>query len=139
MEDRYSTLRSYIYTDVSELQHFRQLLVNAVIATDIADKELKGLRESRWEVAFDDNDDENTIDKSGGGSRSNSSFADNVNRKATITFEYIIQASDIAHTMQHWQTYQKFNTRLFNERYLAWLNGHLAKNPAEGWYGGELW
>lgn len=126
LEDRYTELRSYIYTDTSELNRFRQLLVNAVIATDIADKGLKELREKRWDAAFHDGDNE-------------SRGSDNVNRKATITFEYIIQASDIAHTMQHWQTYQKFNARLFEERYLAWLNGHMNKNPSEGWYGGELW
>ena len=47
--------------------------------------------------------------------------------------------SDIAHTMQHWMTYQEFNKRLFEERYLAYCNGHSEKDPSDGWYKGELW
>jgi hypothetical protein len=63
-----------------------------------------------------------------------------VNRRATIVYEYIIQASDVCHTMQHWHTYQKFNHRLFEERYLAWLRCDCgAKEPSATWYVGELW
>ncbi|KAG7356995.1 hypothetical protein IV203_001683 [Nitzschia inconspicua] len=95
-------------------------MVNAVMATDIADKDLKTYRENRWELAFKDKaeKDIDPMDR---------------DRKATIVFEYIIQASDVAHTMQHWATYQKFNGRLFEERYIAWLNGHLEKEPSLGW------
>jgi 3'5'-cyclic nucleotide phosphodiesterase len=38
MQPRYSDLRSCLYTNEQELRRFRQLLVNAVMATDIADK-----------------------------------------------------------------------------------------------------
>ena len=41
--------------------------------------------------------------------------------------------------MQHWHTYQKFNKRLFEERYLAYIQGHCIKDPSLGWYDGELW
>lgn len=35
--------------------------------------------------------------------------------------------------------YQKFNERLFEERYLAWVNGAAANEPTvEGWYKGEI-
>lgn len=127
MEDRYKQVRSCIYSTVEELHRFRQLIVNAVVATDIADKDLKSKRERRWEDAFK-------------GEKGDVSFKQtDIDRKATIVFEYIIQASDICHTMQHWQTYQKYNLRLFEERYLAWLRGHCDKEPSQGWYGGELW
>lgn len=129
MDPQFRELQSCIYTNIHEFTRFRKLIVNAVMATDIADKELKALRESRWGDAF-----------SVRGSAVDSANAKlDVNRKATIVFEYIIQASDICHTMQHWHTYQKFNRRLFEERYLAWLNGHLDTDPSLGWYGGELW
>ena len=112
------------------LHYFRsnccaQLVVNAVIATDIADKELKQNRQKRWDAAFSEKAcDSETLDN---------------DCRATITFEYIIQASDISHTMQHWLTYQKFNARLFEERYLAWINGHAgAQDPSVGWYKGEI-
>ena len=61
----------------------------AVLATDIADKELKVLRNARWDSAFSDQ------------YREEDPLA-TVNRKATIVIEHLIQASDVAHTMQHW-------------------------------------
>lgn len=38
MRDDYAALRNCIYTNEQELRRFRQLVVNAVLATDIADK-----------------------------------------------------------------------------------------------------
>lgn len=131
-EDQYAELRGCIYRNEEELQRFRQLLVNAVIATDIADKSLKSLREGRWDAAFacKSNDD---LSVAAGFN------AEDSDRRATVIYEYIIQAADISHTMQHWNTYMKFNQRLFEERYLAWINGHAPKEPSAGWFGGELW
>lgn len=59
--------------------------------------------------------------------------------KSTIVIEHIIQAADVAHTMQHWHVYTKWNERLFFEMYRAYENGRMAKDPSEGWYKGELW
>eukprot|EP00934_Nitzschia_sp_Nitz4_P003961 Nitzschia sp. Nitz4//scaffold12_size214221//115151//118977//NITZ4_001505-RA/size214221-processed-gene-0.161-mRNA-1//-1//CDS//3329535035//3951//frame0 len=138
MESRYQELRACIYTNEAELKRFRQAIVNAVMATDIADKELKQYREGRWAVAFPTYEENGPKDSSRQESPIESDQLDTM-RKATIVFEYIIQASDVSHTMQHWYTYQKFNRRLFEERYLAWLNGHAPKDPSIGWYGGEMW
>ncbi|KAL3938475.1 MAG: hypothetical protein SGARI_001736, partial [Bacillariaceae sp.] len=65
MESKYTDLRACIYSDVDELQHFRKLLVNAVMATDIADKDLKAYRENRWEIAFSEKsvNSTNTMDR----------------------------------------------------------------------------
>jgi 3'5'-cyclic nucleotide phosphodiesterase/Adenylate and Guanylate cyclase catalytic domain len=128
MDSAFENLRSVIFPSEEENQRFRQLVVNAVLATDIADKELQELRKSRWEATFNI---ENAL------SMDEKDLAD---RKATIVFEYIIQASDVIHCMQHWLTYQKFNTRLFEERFMAWLKGVPgARDPAVGWYAGEIW
>jgi hypothetical protein len=121
----YEELRACIFGDISELRRFRQLLVNSVIATDIFDKELGVLRKSRWQKAFHD---ESIND----GSRTD------INRKATIVIEHLIQASDVAHTMQHWHVYQKWNERLFKEMYEAYLSGRSDKDPSIGWYQGEI-
>ena len=134
MEPAFSAFRNCIYATEEELTHFRQLVVNAVMATDIADVSLKRAREQRWEATFMPDDvPEMAVNP---GHEEKQSDRD---RKATIVFEYIIQASDVCHTMQHWHTYQKFNKRLFEERYVAWLNGNLPKEPSIGWYAGELW
>jgi hypothetical protein len=127
MESRFAALRGYIYSDPDELKRFRQLMVNTVMATDIFDKELQNLRKNRWDTAF------RHISQ-----QVDSSPEDDVNRKATIVIEHLIQASDVAHTMQHWHIYQKWNERLFAEMSVAHLSGRMGKNPAEGWYQGEL-
>mmetsp|Transcript_12222 Transcript_12222/g.35459 ORF Transcript_12222/g.35459 Transcript_12222/m.35459 type:complete len:96 (+) Transcript_12222:2-289(+) len=41
--------------------------------------------------------------------------------------------------MQHWHVYQKWNKRLFEEMYISYKAGRIKKDPAEGWYRGELW
>jgi len=126
MEPQYKDLRQNIWGSDDERRRFRQLLVNAVMATDIMDKQQQIIRKKRWDKAF----------------RENFSDADDpveLNRKATSVLEHIIQASDVAHTMQHWRIYCKWNERLFNEMYVAWKDGRAPKDPAKGWYEGEIW
>ena len=61
-----------------------------------------------------------------------------MNRKATIVIEHMIQASDIAHTMQHWNIYRKWNERLFMEMYKAFKEGRSTTDPSDVWYKGEI-
>ena len=126
MQPEYKSLRKAMYCDKAELTRFRSLLVNAVMATgkflknsvslalfyfypailnllllfvfhiDIVDKELKQLRNVRWDKAF-----------SGEVPQTEEEVTAAVNRKATIVLEHIIQASDVSHTMQHWHVYRK--------------------------------
>mmetsp|Transcript_6633 Transcript_6633/g.10131 ORF Transcript_6633/g.10131 Transcript_6633/m.10131 type:complete len:1139 (+) Transcript_6633:135-3551(+) len=135
MCDSLSELRSYMFLDEAQLRQFRQLVVNAVMATDVFDKDLKQFREKRWEKAFP-KDDVSTISSF---SASSSNLDLEGDLRATIVVEHIIQASDVVHTMQHWTVYQKWNRRLFAEMRSAYKEGRTPKDPAEGWYGGELW
>jgi class 3 adenylate cyclase len=127
MDDEYEALRSAIYKTDDERKRFRQLVVNSVMATDIMDKDLKVLRNARWDKAFSGNPE----------SREESS-KDAVDRKATIVIEHLIQASDVSHTMQHWHIYRKWNARLFEEMYKAFLEGRADTDPSENWYKGEM-
>ena len=128
MDPSLGDLRSCIYANDSEFKRFRQLVVNSVMATDIFDKELKQRRDTRWEKAFHASEQEQPV------------TGDVNSMKATIVIEHIIQAADVAHTMQHWYVYQKFNKRLFNEMYKSYKEGRNGeKDPADGWYNGELW
>ena len=88
MQDDFREFREQIYSSQEELIRFRQLVVNSVMATDIMDASLKELRNARWEKAFSET--------------SASNATTNLHRKATIVIEHLIQASDVAHTMQHW-------------------------------------
>lgn len=127
MQPEFRSLQQAIFSTVSELARFRQLLVNLVLATDIFDKDFKTLRNSRWDRAFHSKSEEEGKDE------------ELFNLKSTIVIEHIIQAADVAHTMQHWHVYTKWNERLFFEMYRAYENGRMAKDPSEGWYKGELW
>eukprot|EP00977_Amphora_coffeiformis_P024507 scaffold16062_cov133-Amphora_coffeaeformis.AAC.1 len=133
MEDEFSALRACIYTNEEELRRFRTLVVNAVLATDIADKAMSALRKNRWNDAFACVN--NAEESSSSSSSSQCQLA--CDRKATIVFEHIIQAADVSHCMQHFQTYRKWNARLFEEQYLAFVQGR-GNSPVEGWYKGEL-
>ena len=102
MQDEFKEFRRTIYSSVTGYYRFRKLVVNAVLATDIMDKELKDLRNGRWEKAFS-------------ASQSVESEKDSTNRKATIVIEHIMQASDVSHTMQHWHIFSKWNERLVRQ------------------------
>jgi 3'5'-cyclic nucleotide phosphodiesterase/Adenylate and Guanylate cyclase catalytic domain len=125
MDTEYSNFRKALCPTTEDMKHFRQLVVNSVMATDIVDKELKELRNNRWDVAF-----QVTI--------SNESLRAQTSRKATIVIEHLIQASDVSHTMQHWHVYTKWNERFYHEMYLAYIHGRSDKDPSEFWYKGEI-
>lgn len=72
------------------------IVVSLSPATDIFDKELSALRKKRWNKAFEVADKDAT--------------QEDVHRKATIVIEHLIQASDVSHTMQHWQVYLKVSS-----------------------------
>jgi hypothetical protein len=80
-DENFNDLRACICANHNEKKQFCQLIVNAVMATDIADKELQTLRNNHWDVTFRENDASHSVKL-------------DMDRKATIVFEYIIQASD---------------------------------------------
>jgi tetratricopeptide (TPR) repeat protein len=140
MDPQFKDLRQCIFTNVQDVKRFRQYVVNLVMATDIFDKDMKELRNSRWKKAFDESSVHSLSKQSdGGSSTSGSQTEEESNLKATIVLEHIIQAADVSHTMQHWNVYTKWNERLFREMYAAFDNGRADKDPSEGWYKGEIW
>jgi class 3 adenylate cyclase len=129
-ETKYNELRNTLFTEKSELIRFRKLVVNGVMATDIADKDLKTLRNNRWDKAFKVDNAVKVLSKQ--------EQRDAINRKATIVMDHLIQASDVSHTMQHWHVFRKWNQALFEEMYEAYRTGRAATNPADFWYQGEI-
>jgi hypothetical protein len=124
--EEYGDLQRCIFPTDDEYKRFRQVVVNIVMSTDIFDKHLGQLRKNRWAKAFD-NSKNGEIEPE-----------DEKDLKATIVIEHIMQASDVAHTMQHWHVYQKWNRRLFDELYTAHRAGRMEVDPAGFWYKGEL-
>jgi hypothetical protein len=86
MDPKYKALRQCLFNDEDDIRRFRQYVVNLVMATDIFEKDMKALRNKRWEKAFAP---EAVMEQS-----KQSDF------KATIVLEHIIQAADVSHTMQ---------------------------------------
>lgn len=121
----YEWLRHTIYETDDELQRFRHVLVNSVMASDWNDSGLKLARMQRWERAFSP-------------IALRLSSHEMLNRKATIVIDYLQQASNISHTMQHWQIYRKWNERYFYERHTAFVEGRAERNPADSWYEEEI-
>jgi 3'5'-cyclic nucleotide phosphodiesterase len=130
MSDSFTNLRRCIFETEIELKRFRQIIVNAVLATDIFDPDLNLLRKKRWEKAFSTTCSSTTTDEV--------PEHEINNLRATIVLEHLIQASDVAHTMQHWHVYRKWNKNLFNEMLLAYRTGRMDIDPATFWYHGEL-
>ena len=126
MEPKYDELRRAIYVNEAEFTRFRQICVNMMLASDNSDPHMNELRAKRWDEAFKtDQKSEILSDKE-------------VNHRATLVLEHLIQASDVSHTMQHWHIFCKWNTRLFQETYKAYLHGREAVNPADKWYKDEI-
>merc|ERR1711933_505306 len=93
---------------------------------------------ARWDKAFSDNDINRGAHTVVNHSSNDLFQNDDINRKATIVIEHLIQASDVAHTMQHWQVFRKWNERLFHEFYRTYLDGRIEKDPSVSWYQGEM-
>jgi 3'5'-cyclic nucleotide phosphodiesterase len=127
MLPKYKNLRRCIYATESEQKRFRQLLVHCVLATDIFDPDFKARRNLRWDKAFHPSIKESLHGQ------------EDMNRKANIVLEHIIQASDVSHTMQHWHVYIKWNERLYQEMYAAYKADRAKTDPTDGWYKAEMW
>ena len=89
---RYDALRQCMFNDTNDVRHFRQLLINLGLATDIFDKGLSKARSARWNAAF------------GSGTTGVTramvpSSKASTDRRATIVIEHLIQASDVSHCM----------------------------------------
>ena len=96
MQPQYKDLVKCLSPTDSEKDRFKTLVTGAVLATDVFDPALKESRNSRWEQVF-------------GGSTNNDESDEDVNAlKVMIVLEHLIQASDVAHTMQHWHVYVKW-------------------------------
>ena len=93
MDPSYRDLQNCLFPSSKHLKHFRQLVVNLVMATDIFDKDLKAMRESRWEKAFLlDNSFSINAERALTVEQSKCSLHYHQSLKATIVIEHILQA-----------------------------------------------
>lgn len=140
LKSEFANLRSCIFRGDGDEARFRQLLINVVIATDITDRERRAGERERWQQAFlsDGDSDGFNWEKEWQNKSEDKLPQIDVSLKATVVLEQIVLASDVAHTMQHWLTYVKWNERLYKEMWAAYASGRAEKDPTEGWYKGEI-
>jgi len=138
LKPEFANLRRCMFLSDDDETRFRQLLINVVIATDITDKERRMGEKERWQAAFLSNGDDFNWEREWQ-NKSEDELPDvDISLKATVVLEQIVLASDVAHTMQHWLTYVKWNERLYKEMWAAYATGRAEKDPTEGWYMGEI-
>jgi hypothetical protein len=116
MDTEFANLRECVCPNPAELQRFRELINNTVLATDVVDKSLKEKRNERWASVF---------------CESGTLHPNSNHLKAQIVLEHLIQASDVCHTMQHWHVYQvRFSMCSLALRIIPSSNAHscLARN-----------
>jgi 3'5'-cyclic nucleotide phosphodiesterase len=137
MEPSYDDLRACICSNESaELDRFRQLVINMTVATDLFDPALQSFRDGRGRAAFGAND--GSLSSSHSSSHRKEDAIKKINLQKTVLLEYIVQASDIVHTMQHFTIFEKWNRKLFQEEYDAFRAGRVTQDPSEVWYENEL-
>ena len=61
-----------------------------------------------------------------------------LNLRATTVLDLVMQVADIAHTMEHFHSFRRWNERLFEEMYQAYQQDRLDADPSEGWYNNEI-
>mmetsp|Transcript_23869 Transcript_23869/g.39456 ORF Transcript_23869/g.39456 Transcript_23869/m.39456 type:complete len:1195 (-) Transcript_23869:99-3683(-) len=127
---RFQALQAAIHSTITERGLFRQILVNTVLATDIMDESIKSRRQERWSKAFDE--EENACSTL---ATPNTLFG---HRRATVVIEHIIQASDVAHTMQHWHVFRRWNEKLFMENYQSFKSNRCKGFTSMDWYMQEI-
>lgn len=127
MGPEYKDLQDAIFGSQDEMDRFRKLVVNTVMATDLFDEELIQDRLLRWKQAFDPQWRDESL-----------SVEQQENLRATVVTEHAIMASDIGHTMQHWHSYKRWNERLYFEMYEAFQAGRLKVDPTLSWYSEEI-
>jgi len=119
-QENFHKLRRTVYETPEEFEHFRQVMVQSILATDVANKILQQHRIKRWKSCLVPGSNA-TPDQC-----------------KTCLVEQLAQTCDIAHTMQPRGSYQKFNSQLYDETSAAFRNGRGDKDPKDYWYRGEL-
>lgn len=57
--------------------------------------------------------------------------------KASTVLEQMIQTADVAHTMQSWEVFMKWNTKLYDELWSAKLKGR-GPDVSANWFNGQM-
>jgi hypothetical protein len=137
MLDQFDDLRDCMAPNDHTLARFRRLLQHTVFAFD----RIKPVSKSQ---CFSLNDGGIIHETASTSPTQQQKQEQNDDCMATrMVLEQLIQVSNMAHTMQHWNIYMKWNERLFQEQYQAYITGgstssSIVDDPSHHWYESEL-
>ena len=105
-----------------ELERFRKYMLHAILATDREDKELAQERFTRWMKVANST-----------GRRTKASW-----QQSIAVIEQCMQMSNLIHTVQTPESFDKWTERCFREQYLAYINGRREKDPSETFFDEQM-
>ena len=124
----YGSLQRCIFHSDAEWSRAEEVISIAVMTTNQLDREMGKLRHSRWMAKDTPNPSIEQRLEPGAQDRCT----------AANVMKQIMQASDIAYTMQPWNVYLKWNQRLFDEHYAAYKAGRMELDPSSFWWASEI-
>ena len=131
-EKEFADLRQLIAATRGEKIVFRKLVTDLILTTDISSKKRSEIVRNKWKSAFTLQNVINYIP----------TRKENViELKRNAILGQIMLVADIAHTMQEWETFVKWNHNLFIEVSQAYHKGQCsidAKDPSEIWFEDQI-
>lgn len=127
-ESEFSAFRTSVCHTTEEEERFRQLVLDLVLATDLEDDDQMKDRQERWRQAFCETE------------RATDSTEDLIALRSKVAMEYLVQASTISHTMQHWHVYFKWSSALLRDDIRNGNHGTPTgdKEASSAWYDEQL-
>jgi len=159
-ENRFKDLKRAIYVNKEECVKFNTLVSDIILCTDISNPERLAIGKSKWNAAFPTNSTSQTSSDSSPrrhsdplqtiecndfcngmkNMRSSNSYLSaaelstlQMNLKANVVMEQFIQIADVAHLMQDYSVFLKWNKHLYDELWAAKIAGR-GFDPTEKWY-----
>jgi len=164
----FSSFMSTIVPHPEDKIEFRRLVIDIVLATDIASQERQELFHSKWKEAFPSRASNNpamrrhsvgtplppfyeennqlgmkstlhvncaTIEFNN--ANENKTIAEEMLR-VNVVLDLIINAADVAHTMQSWENFVIWNANLYRELHEAYRNGRGESDPGPEWFRNQI-
>ncbi len=124
----YKSLCAAIYTRPD----IHLVISDLILITDIASEARRNMCLSKWNMAY----------PKGNGNQNTKAMKYDEKYVAKAISDQIIQAADVSHTMQSFETFLKWNQRLYYELLSAYRNGRTnpsnSTHPGKNWYVGQL-
>ena len=132
---KYKHLRNIIYNDMMSKEKINEMIKISVLGSDIALDDLRDNYIKRFEAEYPGS----VVESLGPLEKNPSVFslASISCDRERVAIEHIMQVVDIAHTMQCWKNFVKWNLRLFQEHMLC-FEKDLTYNPLPEWFKNQV-